>query len=451
MVKDINPSGDSYPWFFTAVGDTLYFGADDGSNGLELWMSDGTAAGTVMVKDINPSGDGNPLYMTAVGGTVYFSADDGSNGQELWGMNPGYLAGAFVPLTPSRILDTRGADPVGELDGSGDAYVLQVTGVGGVPSSGVTAVALNVTVVDGQANDFGGYVTVFPCGTRPDASNLNFVSGQTVPNSVIAPLSADGEVCLYVYGVADVLVDVSGYFVSGFVPLTPDRILDTRGSDPVGELDGSGDAYVLQVTGVGGVPASATAVALNVTVVDGEANDFGGFVTVFPCGTRPDASNLNFVGGQTVPNSVIAPLSSSGTVCFYVYGVADLLVDVSGYVTSGFTPQVPDRILDTRGSDPVGELDGSGDAYTLQVTGSSVPASATAVALNVTVVDGQANDFGGFVTVFPCGTRPDASNLNFVGGQTVPNSVIAPLSSSGTVCLYVYGQADLLVDVSGHL
>jgi len=134
-----------------------------------------------------------------------------------------------------------------------------------------------------------------------------------------------------------------------------------------------------------------------------------------------------------------------------VYGVADLLVDVSGYFTSGFEPLTPDRILDTRGGDPVGELDGSGDAYTLQVTGGDVPASATAVALNVTVVDGEANDFGGFVTVFPCGTRPEASNLNFVSGQTVPNSVIAPLSASGTVCLYVYGQADLLVDVSGHL
>jgi len=117
-----------------------------------------------------------------------------------------------------------------------------------------------------------------------------------------------------------------------FVSLTPDRILDTRSSDPVGELDGSGDALTLQVTGVGGVPASAMAVALNVTVVDGEANDFGGFVTVFPCGTRPDSSNLNFVSGQTVPNSVIAPLSSSGTVCLYVYGVADLLVDVSGHM-----------------------------------------------------------------------------------------------------------------------
>lgn len=44
-----------------------------------------------------------------------------------------------------------------------------------------------------------------------------------------------------------------------------------------------------------------------------------------------DASNLNFVGGQTIPNTVIAPFSASGDVCFYVYGKAHLLVDVSGY------------------------------------------------------------------------------------------------------------------------
>ena len=76
---------------------------------------------------------------------------------------------------------------------------------------------------------------------------------------------------------------------------------------------------------------AVAAVALNVTVVDGETNDFGGFVTVYPCGTRPDASNLNFTYGQTIPNPVIAPVSSSGQVCFYVYGKAHLLADVSGY------------------------------------------------------------------------------------------------------------------------
>jgi len=72
---------------------------------------------------------------------------------------------------------------------------------------------------------------------------------------------------------------------------------------------------------------------LNVTVVSGEAPDAGGFVTVYPCGTRPDASNLNFVQGQTVPNAVIAPVSAQGKVCFYVYGKAHLIADVNGYFT----------------------------------------------------------------------------------------------------------------------
>jgi hypothetical protein len=99
-----------------------------------------------------------------------------------------------------------------DVAGDSEAYELQVTGVAGVPADGVAAVALNVTAVSTEANDFGGYVTVYPCGTRPDASNLNFVSGQTIPNSVIAPVSSAGKVCFYVYGKAHLLADVSGYF-----------------------------------------------------------------------------------------------------------------------------------------------------------------------------------------------------------------------------------------------
>ena len=115
----------------------------------------------------------------------------------------------------------------------------------------------------------------------------------------------------------------------------PERLLDTRSSgSKVGELDGSGSAYELQVAGEKGVPSDVAAVALNVTAVSTEANDFGGFVTVYPCGVRPNSSNLNFTSGQTIPNSVIAPVSAEGKVCFYVYGKAHLLSDVSGYFSS---------------------------------------------------------------------------------------------------------------------
>jgi hypothetical protein len=78
----------------------------------------------------------------------------------------------------------------------------------------VGAVSLNVTVTDTTADDFGGYVTVYPCGTRPEASNLNFISGQTIPNAVITPVSASGKVCFYVFGGAHLIADINGYYTS---------------------------------------------------------------------------------------------------------------------------------------------------------------------------------------------------------------------------------------------
>ena len=112
-------------------------------------------------------------------------------------------------------MNTRNGAKVGNAAGTGAAYVLKVTGAGGVPTSGVSAVAINVTVTQSENPTIGGgFVTVYPCDQpRPDASNLNFVTGQTVPNSVIAPVSANGEVCFYVYGTTHLLADVSGVFL----------------------------------------------------------------------------------------------------------------------------------------------------------------------------------------------------------------------------------------------
>ena len=89
LVKDIRTgSGGSFPGYLTVVGDSLFFNANDGINGYELWKSDGTTEGTVLVKDINSgTGSSYPRYLTAVGDALFFSANDGINGYELWALD----------------------------------------------------------------------------------------------------------------------------------------------------------------------------------------------------------------------------------------------------------------------------------------------------------------------------------------------------------------------------
>jgi hypothetical protein len=187
---------------------------------------------------------------------------------------------------------------------------------------------LNVTVTEPSA---GGYVTVWPTtDARPNASNLNFGPGQTVPNLVVCKLGTDGSVSLFnAAGSSHVIADVVGYFTpwAGGVcaSLTPVRVLDTR--DRHAPLT-AGATIDLTVAGTGGVPATgATAVALNVTVTEPTAN---GYLTVWPAGTaRPVASNLNFVPGQTVPNLVMCKLGANGAVSIYnATGSSHVIADV---------------------------------------------------------------------------------------------------------------------------
>src|SRR5690606_32668394 len=103
-----------------------------------------------------------------------------------------------------------------------------VTGVGGVPSSGVGAVVLNVTGTNPSAATF---VAAYPAGGERDGSNLNLLPAQTDSSLVIATVGDGGKVSLYNrFGAVDLIVDVAGWFPAGsdYAPLPPTRVLDTR-------------------------------------------------------------------------------------------------------------------------------------------------------------------------------------------------------------------------------
>src|SRR5262245_16221248 len=98
LLKDINVAFGSSPTSVTSVNGTAYFAADDGVNGIELWKSDGTAAGTVLVKNIRSGATGsNPASLTNVNGTLFFKANDGVNGIELW-KSDGTAAGTVLGI-----------------------------------------------------------------------------------------------------------------------------------------------------------------------------------------------------------------------------------------------------------------------------------------------------------------------------------------------------------------
>jgi hypothetical protein len=331
-----------------------------------------------------------------------------------------------------------------------------------VPAN-ATAVSLNVTVVTPERD---GFVTVYPCGvTRPNASNVNYVAGQVVPNGVIAPVGADGKVCFYSNSETDLIVDIAGYFVGeSFTGATPQRLIDSRDGSNNPQVSPANPvvltiANLASQTSAGAsttVPSDVKAAALNVTVVNpAEA----GFVTVYPCDApRPNASNVNYAKGQIVANGVIAPVSANGQVCVYSNQPIDVIVDLAGWFRGNeFKGAAPKRLVDTRDGTggQQGQLGASGQygvlvvGQTLTVDGASqlIPSSATAVALNVTVTNPQE---AGFITVYPCSAeRPNASNVNYVAGDTVANNVIAPIGSSGFVCVYTQSTTDVIVDISG--
>ncbi|MBL8232600.1 MAG: hypothetical protein JNL98_29145 [Bryobacterales bacterium] len=235
-----------------------------------------------------------------------------------------------------------------------------------------------------------------------------------------------------------------------FVPVTPCRVADTRPEGgksgaygPPRMAAGTTREFNLAASGCG-IPASARAYALNVTVAPA---GFLGFLTAYPSGQpRPVSSTLNSWNGRVVANSTVVGAGANSTVSLFVTDATDVIIDVNGYFTAeaglAFYPITPCRATE------LARVNAQATRSFNVRTPCGVPPGAQAYSINVTAVPPGPL---GFLTVWPSGqARPAVSTLNSWDGQVVPNAAIVPAGTSGEVSVFASNDTDVLIDVNGY-
>jgi len=363
-------------------------------------------------------------------------------------------AGPCKGVSPGRLVDTRNGVglPKTRIE-AGQTVTVKVRGEKNVPNNALAAI-LNVTV-DRTAG--GGFLTVYPSGgSLPETSSVNFSGPNgTASNSVITNIGSDGQISIYAEVATDVIVDVFGYCgptgTDRLVQMTPVRVADTRTGIGVAKNKISAGGVLEVNLANSQTPTSYGMAVLNITAVDGGG---WGYLTVWPANeSMPDSSNVNYSGSTPTPNTVIVPVSPDGKIKIYSLQSAHVVVYMMGWLGSTgiqeFNVITPKRLYDSRKAsfNPTGaKLTSSG--LTLQIAGANgVPSIARTVVLNVTVVNPAAD---GYVTVWPSDkSQPNTSNVNYLAGQIVPNSVVVGLSATGKVSLSSYASTDVIVDIVG--
>lgn len=321
---------------------------------------------------------------------------------------------------------------------------------------GVSAVSINVTVTD--TRDVG-YLTAYACddGTPPTASFHNYVRDDVVAHSTIVPVDASGAFCIATRVAANLIVDITGRFVDdgGYHPVGPTRWVDTRTSaGPVAsggqlrlDIDDLADDLADDLDGA---TATTASVALSVTAT---GTTGPGYLRVAAACSAvgddtPVTSNVNYLGGDTVPNLVVAELDASGRLCVEALTRTDVVVDLLGVFddTAGVDASRPDRVFDSRDA---GRPLAAGAVRTLRASDLGVGAGTPGLVLNVTAVGA---DRPGYATVFPCdGAGGGTSLLNMPGPGAVSNAVLVAADDAGAVCVSASAATDLVVDVVGSL
>ena len=398
-------------------------------------------------------------------------------------------------ISPERILDTRqdatntysgmpetdtplASDATLAVSIVGDKVTPTVSGAPATIPNTATAVAIDVTVTSESGN---GELTTYADGTeRPITSSTNYSPSTTVTGYQIVPIGRDGKISLYNSsgGTTHVLIDLTGYFTSD-ASLTGDQTLHavspayrdfntaTATTDTTLTSSGvvaAGTTFNVSVTGVDGIPANATAVAINLTTSDESGS---GYLEAYPAGaTAPAAlTNLTYQTNNVASMDADVPLGTNGQITVSNQGSSstDIIGDISGYYTtdtSGLAYHTvnPTRLVDTRSG--VGNTTStiapvaSDGTYTVQATDTAQLTTATNPIL-ATVLTATDQTEPGYLVAYPdAATKPGTSNLNWTSTTPIANAnlAITPEGTDGAIDVYngSTGTSDIIVDASGY-
>lgn len=371
--------------------------------------------------------------------------------------------GDYIALaTEGHLLDTRSAVGVTTKTpvGAGASVTFPVLGKGGVPSSGVSAVLVDLTVVSPTAN---GHLWIGPSdSTTVNAnSNLNFVaSSSPLSNSAVTAIGADGKVKVYnSSGSSHIVVDVQGYYTSstaasgpgGFVPVSPaQRIVDTRDGTGLSKAAtiAAGGSLTVNMS-VGGVIPSGSPSAY-VDLIVPSATD-AGFLTAYPAGNPVVSTSVfDFLTGSTASGATVKLGTNNGVVFVNHSSAAiNLVITAEGYTSPTPGAGAGYRATQTRVASPVA-IASKGTA-TVQVVGrGGVPThGVTAVAANLTV---SGNTAGGYLEPYPSNGTPGVSADNFPANTQRADLVFLQPGPDGKIKVYNTSGAsiNLYVDIQGY-
>lgn len=397
------------------------------------------------VTKLNSSGTAL-VYSTYLGGSgIPNSGGDLSNAIRIDQAGEAYVTGSATstdfPITGDALQKQNNAS-----SGNSNAFLAELNSAGNR--------LLFSTYLGGSNFDYAQAMAL-------DGSGNVYVTGVSGSNDF--PVTQSAFQTTNKSGVTSFVLKGSGFAPAGaalqFIPVTPCRMADTRNATgPFGGPEmaaGSTRDFDISQSGCQ-IPSDATAYSLNVTVVPDSTLHY---LTIWPAGeTQPLVSTLNS-DGRVKANAAVVPAGANGGIDVFVTDATHVILDIDGYFvpagTSGalaFYPVAPCRIADTRNADgPLGGpfmAGGTIRSFPIPSSNCGLPPTAQAYSLNITAVPHSTLHY---LSTWPTGqTQPLVSTLNSSTGTVTANAAIVPAGINGAISVFVYDDADVILDVNGY-